>query len=790
MAEFWLSLQLDIMLALSGICCAMVFLLLMTRTLTPKRKGFLVVLELSTFFILIFEHQAYMYEGEAGTVAHVMVCIGNFVVYFLNTVMSFVFNMYVGTVLNEDTGENAPRRLKAAATFACMSAALLIINLFTGWIYTIDESNIYHRGLLFIVNYILVFLGPILDLTIVLEYRKKISRKLVKSFLLFIIVPIAAGIIQAAKYGVSLINMSLAVVSIFLYTFAYEDINDKISNEKDSEVQNLKSDQLKIQNLFEQTIKAFVNAIDARVDYAEGHSVRVADYAYMLAQMNEKSEEECKEIYQAALLHDVGKIGIPDEILKKEDNLTREEIDAMRQEPLIGERILSGIAEYPYLSLGAKYHMEKYDGSGFPKGLKGTEIPEAARIIAIAESYDSMTTRNSYREPLPQSVVREEFIKESGYKYDPLYTGIMLQLIDSDVDYQMKEETENVDTIFKNEFTCEEYRSAISYGIRIRPEKKIIAFSASKIDDENPFSGPAVIIFDSLDERVHDTERSIKDTRYSEFGEIWFDGHFVCSDARNMKLISLEQIEQDEDETYFIEVARNRDHVQVKLEGKGYRSEVVIALPDTSKYAYIGLTGENCHISSIEVEKTNKPVPEDEIPRISEEINYINRLESDIPNVQIDSNRSDYTEGIKIKDGMKLIFHTMSLPSANLVWHCPFLLFYYSEDAKVMGRGYKEYAMFRLDGEGQVGCPDAENKTETEKGKDFTGWDSWKKLNRKGFECTVNFTRLKNRIITETENGGISITNITTLLDKNKDVYVAITGDQVALTDIRIKEII
>ncbi|MBP3754018.1 MAG: HD domain-containing protein [Lachnospiraceae bacterium] len=788
MAEFWLSLQLNIMLALSGICCAMAFLLLMTKVLTPKRKAFLVTLELSTFFILIFEHQAYMYEGEPGTTAYVMVCLGNFVVFFLNTVLSFVFNLYVWTVLIEDAGENAPKRLKAAAVFAILSGVFLIINLFTGWIYSVDASNMYHRGALFIINYLFVFMGPILDLTVVVQYRKKISKKLVKSFLLFIIVPIAAGIIQAVKYGVSLISMSLAVVSIFLYTFAYEDINDKVVDAKDSEVEHLKINQSKIENLFEQTIKAFVNAIDARVDYAEGHSVRVADYAYMLAQMNGKSEEECKDIYQAALLHDVGKIGIPDEILKKDSDLTEEEVDTMRQEPLIGERILSGISGYPGLLLGAKYHMERYDGSGFPVGLKGNEIPEAARIIAIAECYDSMTTRNSYREPLPQSVVREEFIKESGYKYDPLYTGIMLQLIDSDVDYQMKEETENVDTIFKNEFSCDEFRSAISYGIRIRPEKKIIAFSATPINEDEPFSSPAIIVFDSMDERVHDTDKAIKDTRYVEFGEVWFDGHFVCSGARNIKLISLEKIEQDEDETYFMEIARNRDHVQLKLEGKGYRSEVVLALPDSSKYAYIGLTGENCHISSIEVEKTNKRVPEDEIPRIAEEINYINRLESDIPNVQVDSVRSDYTEGVLIKDGMRMIFHTMSLPSANLVWHCPYLLLYTSDDMKVMGRGYKEYALIRLDGEVQGGGDFADNKTEVEKGEDFTNWESWKKLNRKGFECTVGFAWIKNKLITETVNGGISITNITTVHDKNKKIYVAITGDQVALTDIRIKK--
>ncbi len=788
MLEFFQNFQLDLMLSLGGVCCVMVFLLIFTRVLSPRKKAILIAIEFSTFCILIFERQAYKYAGDAGQIADVMVRLSNFVVFFLNSVISFIFNLYLAEVVRSDCNIVIPKRLKLAGTFASASMILLVINLFTGWVYTIDSGNVYHRESLFYLNYALAFAGPLLDLTVIIQHRKKISPKILRSLLLFTMIPIAAGGVQALIYGLSIINISISVVSVFLYLFAYEDINDKIAAAQNTEMENLKTDQVKIQNLFEQTIKAFVNAIDARVDYAEGHSVRVADYSYMLAQMNGKSDDECKEIYQAALLHDVGKIGIPDEILKKEDNLSKEETDTMRQEPLIGERILSGISNYPHLSYGAKYHMERYDGSGFPGGLKGNEIPESARIIAVAEAYDSMTTRNSYREPLPQSVVREELIKESGFKYDPLYTSYMLQLIDSDVDYQMKEETENVDTIFKNEFTCEEYRSAISYGIRIRPEKKIIAFCASPLDEENPFSGPAVILFDSLDERVHDTDRAIKDTRYSEFGEIWFDGHFVCSEARNMKLISIEEIKQDEDETYFVEVARNRDHVYVKLEGKGYMSEVVIALPDSSKYAYIGLTGENCHISSIEVEKTGKKMPEEEIPRISEEISYINRLESDIPNVQIDSNRSDYTQGVKVKDGMRLIFHTMSLPSANLVWHCPFILLYTSDDGTVMGRGYKEYAMIRLDGEAQGGGDSSENRNEVNKSKEFTTWENWKKLNRKGFECMVRFSRMKNKIITETENGGISITNITTIRDKNKNIYVSVTGDQVALTDIRIRK--
>ncbi len=788
MVEFVRALQQNIMLSLSGVSCVMVILLLMTKVLSPKRKWILTALEFSTFCILVFERQAYHYVGEAGTLADVMIRVSNFIVFLLNTTIGLIFNFYVEDLLKEDCGVVASKRINAVKVLSLTSIAILVLNLFNGWIYTIDAGNVYHREALFYLNYILAFSGPVIDLTVVVQYRKQLSKKIFKSVLMFIITPICAGLIQSVVYGLSLINMSLAVVAVFLYVFAYDDINDKIAHAKQTEYDVLQKDHAKMRNLFDQTIKAFANAIDSRIDYSEGHSVRVADYAVKLAQMNGKSEEECKDIYTVALLHDVGKIGIPDSILKKEGALTEEETEIIRNEPFIGERILSAITEYPNLGVGARYHKERYDGSGYPKGIKGNKIPESARIIAIAEAYDLMTTRTAEREPLPQSFVREEFIKGSGNKYDPLYTGCMLQMIDSDVDYHMKEETENVDTIIKKEFICDEYRSVISYGIRIRPEKKIIKFISKPVSDEKEFSDPSVIIFDSLDERVHDNEYTIRETRYSEFGELWFDGHFVCSDARNMKMISLEKIEGDDDGKYEIEAARNTDHVLIRMKGKGFRSETIIALPDNSNYSYIGLTGENCHISSIEIEKTEEAVSEKDIPRIAEEINYINRLESDVPNVQIDGIRSDYTQGVKVEDGLRLIFHTMSLPSSNLIWHCPYILLYYSDDKNVYGKGYKEYAMIRFDGETQDGGGDAVNKIETVKDDNFVNWDKWKKRNKKGYESTVTFRIGKNKIITESSNCGISIRNVTTMLDKNKTVYAAITGDLVAITDIRVRK--
>ena len=140
------------------------------------------------------------------------------------------------------------------------------------------------------------------------------------------------------------------------------------------------------------------------------------------------------------MLHDVGKIGVPDEIINKPAKLTDEEFDVIKKHPVIGGEILTSISEFPALSTGARWHHERYDGKGYPDGLSGEDIPEIARIIAVADTYDAMTSKRSYRDPLPQDVVRAEFIKCKGTQFDPKFADIMVNLIDEDIDYHMKEE--------------------------------------------------------------------------------------------------------------------------------------------------------------------------------------------------------------------------------------------------------------------------------------------------------------------------------------------------------------
>ncbi|MCR4908255.1 MAG: HD-GYP domain-containing protein [Lachnospiraceae bacterium] len=213
----------------------------------------------------------------------------------------------------------------------------------------------------------------------------------------------------------------------------------RIEEYRTKEILHLKEQQLISQRLFEQTATALVNAIDAKDTYSHGHSLRVARYSEKIAEMLGKSEEECYKIYYAALLHDVGKIGIDERIINKDGKLTKEEYEIIKQHPIMGNQILSSINEYPYLSIGAHYHHERYDGKGYPDGLKAGEIPEIARIISVADAYDAMSSNRSYRTAIPQHIVREEIAKGAGTQFDPVFADIMLRLIDLDTEYQMKE---------------------------------------------------------------------------------------------------------------------------------------------------------------------------------------------------------------------------------------------------------------------------------------------------------------------------------------------------------------
>lgn len=195
----------------------------------------------------------------------------------------------------------------------------------------------------------------------------------------------------------------------------------------------------KLERLTAQIMLTLANTIDAKDRYTNGHSIRVAEYAKELAKRDGKTEKQQEDIFFIGLLHDIGKIGIPNAIINKTSKLSDEEYNLIKSHPQIGAGILQNMDEIEGVSIGAHWHHERYDGKGYPDGLKGEEIPEIARIISVADVYDTMTSKRSYRDVLPQNVVREEIEKGKGTQFDPHFAEIMLQIIDEDIHYELRE---------------------------------------------------------------------------------------------------------------------------------------------------------------------------------------------------------------------------------------------------------------------------------------------------------------------------------------------------------------
>lgn len=197
-----------------------------------------------------------------------------------------------------------------------------------------------------------------------------------------------------------------------------------------------------IQKIFIQSITTITYAVDAKDRYTKGHSVRVAQYCLAIAKKLNWSKQDCLNLYYIALLHDIGKIGIPDSILNKPVKLTDEEYRLVRSHTVMGANILRPITMVPQISDGARYHHERYDGKGYPYGLKGDDIPYVARIIGIADAYDAITSNRIYEKAQVQDHAIKELRKGRGTQFDPFLTDVMLEIIKDGFEFSENPEFE------------------------------------------------------------------------------------------------------------------------------------------------------------------------------------------------------------------------------------------------------------------------------------------------------------------------------------------------------------
>lgn len=422
--------QLEIMLFLIGVGTLLVFAIALTHSITDKRRNILLTMAISSVIILVFERYAYLFRGDVSELGFYMVRISNGLVFFLLIFIPFLVSQYLKDLYeNEGKAEKKSISLTIADVVFVIGTVLLIVSQFTGFYYTFDDQNIYRRSIGFAFVYIPPLLIVALQIFSLIRNYSRLPKLLFTSLFVSLVLPVIASLIQLFAYGISFSVMVTVLVIVIYYIYVIYDVNKTAEKAKDQEIAFYKEIQKTQASMFEQTVEALVSAIDAKDFRTCGHSSRVAMYSRKIGEKAGYSKKECEHLYFAALLHDVGKIGIPDHILNKPDKLTDEEYEKIKSHTIMGEQILSSIKLAPYLSVGARCHHEKYDGTGYPDGIAGEDIPEIARIIAVADAFDVMTSVRTYHNPMPLNIVRQEIIDSKGIHFDPRFADIMLEII-------------------------------------------------------------------------------------------------------------------------------------------------------------------------------------------------------------------------------------------------------------------------------------------------------------------------------------------------------------------------
>ena len=307
----------------------------------------------------------------------------------------------------------------------------------------INAENYYQRGDHFFVSQICPYIVYFMAIYLLFRYRKAFKPREFVYLSFFVIMPLFAELVQVATYKLTTLNLSITVCLILVFAFIQSERD--LENEKTiqklikNENKELEAMQNFQENLSGQLIEVLCGTVEAKDLYTKGHSLRVAQYAREIMYRMGGDEKAQQEVYYIGILHDVGKISIKDDIINKKGRLTEEEYEQVKMHTIAGYQILRAVDVIPNLAVGARWHHERYDGTGYPNGLAGENIPLVARIISVADAYDAMTSNRSYHKTMPQSVVRDQIAKGMGSQFDPKIARIMLDMIDEDMQYEMRQ---------------------------------------------------------------------------------------------------------------------------------------------------------------------------------------------------------------------------------------------------------------------------------------------------------------------------------------------------------------
>ena len=372
-------------------------------------------------------------SGETTILNMLSFCLGG----FLYPILLLLFSGRMAKWLKADS--------KSLVRFVFLMYGVLVSLTLNGSLIDVSSEIISGEAINFLVDLVFIIAVFLIYFFIVTALSRMKADEKDINWKLFVIPPTAFILCYTTIFtlliGMKILtNQSVLVVFFFsavmsfVFIWAFYVIIKNIS--ATTEAVKAKNE---VKELSVEVMEALAHTIDAKDEYTKGHSIRVAKYSRMIAGKMGFSEKECEDIYYMGLLHDLGKIGVPNEIINSPGPLNDEQYSVIKTHPVLGYDILSEIKSRPDLVMGARWHHERYDGKGYPDGKSGEDIPVMARIIAVADSYDAMTSNRRYRKYTPQDKVRSELEKNRGTQFDPDIASYMIAIMDEDTEYELHE---------------------------------------------------------------------------------------------------------------------------------------------------------------------------------------------------------------------------------------------------------------------------------------------------------------------------------------------------------------
>ncbi|MBR0412018.1 MAG: HD-GYP domain-containing protein [Eubacterium sp.] len=260
---------------------------------------------------------------------------------------------------------------------------------------------------------------------------------------------------EIREYTRNYVLLIISISAVFLIACIIIGMKMHINTNRADELDKLREQQQRDKQLIREIIESFAKVIDMKDSYTQGHSSRVAKYTAMLAKELGYDEDTVEQYYNIALMHDIGKVSIPDQVLNKPGKLTDEEFGTIKSHTVRGADVLGSISLMPDIIVGAESHHERPDGKGYPKGLKGDEIPRVAQIIAVADTFDAMYSDRPYRDRMNYDKAIDIIRNASGTQLTPDVVDAFLRLAEKG-EFRAEDDngggtTEDISNIHKNQ---------------------------------------------------------------------------------------------------------------------------------------------------------------------------------------------------------------------------------------------------------------------------------------------------------------------------------------------------